>query len=81
MTVPIDISKIDIITDKDINDLLKEIEQQDSQDKITRSQMIYNAYNDINGEVATDNNPYCDTYYGKIHLYELYTVLNDILVE
>lgn len=81
LTVPIDISKIDIITDKDINDLLKEIEQQDSQDKITRSQMIYNAYNDINGEVSTDNNPYCDTDYGKIHLYELYTVLNDILVE
>ena len=52
MTVPIDISKIDIITD-----------------------------NDINGEVSTDNNPYCDTDYGKIHLYELYTVLNDILVE
>ena len=81
LTVPVDISKIDIITEDEIIDLLKEIEKLHSQEKITCSQKIYSSYKYISDEVSVGGNEYSDTDYGKIHLYELYTVLNNILVE
>lgn len=81
MTVPIDISKIDIIKKEDVEELLKEIEKLNLQEKINCSQKIYNIYNVISKEVSVDGKEYSETDYGKIHLYELYTVLNNILVE
>lgn len=81
LTVPVDISKIDMITEEEIKDLLKEIEKLHSQEKITCSQKIYNSYKYISNEVSVENKEYSATDYGKIHLYELYTVLNNILVE
>lgn len=81
LTVPVDISKIDIITEDEIIDLLKEIEKLHSQEKITCSQKIYSSYKYISDEVSVGGKEYSDTDYGKIHLYELYTVLNNILVE
>ena len=81
LTVPIDISKIDIITKEDVEELLKEIEKLNLQEKINCSQKIYNTYNVISKEVSVDGEEYSETDYGKIHLYELYTVLNNILVE
>ncbi len=81
LTVPIDISKIDMITKKDVEELLKEIEKLNSQEKINCSQKIYSTYNDISKEVSVFGKEYSETDYGKIHLYELYTVLNNILVE
>lgn len=54
MTVPIDISKIDIITKEDVEELLKEIEKLNLQEKINCSQKIYNIYNVISKEVSVD---------------------------
>ena len=64
-----------------VEELLKEIEKLNLQEKINCSQKIYNTYNVISKEVSVDGKEYSETDYGKIHLYELYTVLNNILVE
>lgn len=80
ITVPIDINKIDDISLSDLDELRKEINATHLQDKITRSEIIYNTYIDIYDKLEIGGQKYSESQFGKIHLYELYTVLNQILV-
>lgn len=80
ISVPIDINKIDDISLDDIIELCNEINLTHIQEKINRSEIIYNSYIHTYSNIKIDNIDYSESTYGKIHLYELYTVLNQILV-
>ena len=69
LTVPVDISKIDIITEDEIIDLLKEIEKLHSQEKITCSQKIYSSYKYISYQRGSHycNRAYIYCCYGNKH--------------
>lgn len=64
----------------DIIELCNEINLTHIQEKINRSEIIYNSYIHTYSNIKIDNIDYSESTYGKIHLYELYTVLNQILV-
>ena len=81
MSVPIDVNKIDAITIDDLKEITTEIALSKNQEKISHSEVIFSYFNRIYGNMKIDEKEYYNTEYGKLHLYQLYTILNEILVE
>lgn len=85
ISVPIDKNKLDEITIDDLNEINSEIALSKNKIKIVSSEMLVSSYKRIYGcieikEKGNIVNKYSETEFGKIHIYELYTVLNEILV-
>ena len=80
ISVPIDISKISEITLDNIKELQREISMTHSEEKIKKSEIICSLYNRIYDKIKIKGQDYSKSEYGKIHLYEIYCILNEILV-
>lgn len=80
MSVPIDIKKIYNIKFSDLEEIKNEIALTEDQEKITFAETVCSSFNRTYKSMKINDKLYVDTDYGKLHLYELYTVLNDILV-
>ncbi|MBQ2982433.1 MAG: hypothetical protein IJD58_09995 [Lachnospiraceae bacterium] len=81
ISVPIDRNKIYTVSLKDLEEVKKEIVQCGQQKKITRAEIIYSSFERIYGKMLIEGKKYIESEYGKLHMYEIYTVLNQILVE
>lgn len=80
ISVPIDIKKIDIISIDDLEEVKDEILKSGEQEKITFAEKIYSSFNRIYKDIKIGSESYWDTSYGKLHIYGLYTILNQVLV-
>lgn len=81
ISAPIDKYKIYYVTMNDLNEINEEINQSGNQEKITNAERILSSFERIYGKMEINGVSYVDTEYGKLHMYELYTMLNRILVE
>lgn len=81
ISVPIDNNKVKLISLKDLQDIKSEIIQSGKQEKITSAERIFSSFERIYGKMLIDGIPYTETEFGKMHMYEIYTVLNQILVD
>lgn len=84
ISVPIDTTKIEEITIEDLTEICSEISARSDipglQELITSSESINSMYHRIYDGIQIDKKKYSETKYGKFHLYELYSVLNEYLV-
>jgi len=80
ISVPIDINKIDTIDMDDLEEIKKEINASCNQEKVTCAEKIISSFKRIYDTMYIDENEYTKTAYGKLHLYEVYTILSQILV-
>lgn len=81
ISVPINFEKIFSVTKDDLQDITNQIEKTKSQEKITLSEIILKSFERKFADILIEGEEYCNTDYGKMHMYLLYTVLNDILVK
>ena len=80
ISVPIDKSKIEKITSKDIEEVKKEIGKMKNQGKISQAETMISSFKRIYGELEIDGTKYCDTDAGQLHMYHLFATLNQILM-
>ena len=80
ISVPIDIKKIDVIDIEDLKEIVKEIDQSKDQNKIIRAEKLYSQFERVYKNISIDKINYFESEYGKLHMYELYMILNEILV-
>ena len=81
ISVPIDMRKIYFVSMEDLQEIVKEINQSEKQEKITCAEKILSAFERIYGKMLIYDKNYAETEYGKLHMYEIYTVLNQILID
>lgn len=80
ISVPVDIRKVEKMTIKDLIEVKDEINQSKEQGKVTQAEKIVSSFERIYGKMNIKGVPYEETDLGRLHIYELYTVLNQILV-
>ena len=84
ISVPIDTTKMEEIKIEDLTEICNEISARKNvhglQELITSSESIRSMYCRIYNGIQIDKKEYSETKYGKFHLYELYSVLNEYLV-
>lgn len=80
ISVPIDINKIDQICLEDLEEIKDEINASCKQEKITCAEKIVSSFKRNYDRMYIHGKKYTETDYGKLHLYEVYTRLSQILV-
>lgn len=84
ISVPINISQIDRITYKDLENIKDEINDKNKnsigQKKITKADSIVSTFDSIYNKMKYKDEYYCNTIIGQLHLYHLYEVLHQILI-
>lgn len=80
ISVPIDINKIDQICLEDLEEIKDEINASCKQEKITCAEKIVSSFKRNYDKMYIHGKKYTETDYGKLHLYEVYTRLSQILV-
>lgn len=80
ISVPVDIRKVEKMTIQDLKEVVGEINQSREQSKVTQAEKIVSSFERIYGKMNIKGVPYEETDLGRLHIYELYTVLNQILV-
>lgn len=80
ISVPIDKSKIEKISFKDIEEAKKEIGKTKSLEKISQAETMISSFKRIYEKLEIDGKNYCDTEAGQLHMYHLFATLNQILM-
>lgn len=80
ISTPIDINRIEKVTIEELEEVVKEIGLSKSQEKISQSELILNSFKRNYADITVNNEKYYDSKIGKLHLYQLYSILNEILV-
>lgn len=80
ISVPIDIFKIEELEFKDLERFRDNILKIEKQEKVTKSDKIVSTYNRLYNQMKIEGIKYSNTQIGKLHLYHLYSKLNEILV-
>lgn len=80
ISTPIDINRIEKVTIEELEEIVKEIGLSKSQEKISQSELILNSFKRNYADIMVNNEKYYDSKIGKLHLYQLYSILNEILV-
>ncbi len=80
ISVPVDKNRIYTVTMNDLEEIKKEINQSADQKKVTIVESILSGFERNYKNMMINDEKYIDSEYGKLHMYELYTVLNEILV-
>ena len=80
ISTPIDINKIEKVTIEDLEEVVKEIGLSKSQEKVSQSELILSLFTRNYADIKINGDKYYDSKIGKLHLYQLYSILNEILV-
>lgn len=80
ISVPVDIEKVEKLSIKDLLEIRNEISRSGVGNKIMHAEIIVSSFEKIYGKMKVNGVPYEETELGKLHIYELYTVLSQILV-
>lgn len=78
-TVPISFNKIDDISIDMLKQVTEEIGKKQNQETITKAELMISSYERNFGNLQINEKGYSETDYGKMHLYQLYIKLNEIL--
>lgn len=80
ISVPIDINKITNITLDDIKEVKNEIDQYNDYETKIFAEMLFKTFDSLYARIKIGETDYYDTQYGKLHIYELYMILNHKLI-
>ena len=80
ISVPVDIKKIENVTINDLEEIIKEIGQSKGQEKIVVAEKLFFHFKRIYEKINISNESYFESEYGRLHMYEIYSVLNNILI-
>lgn len=81
ISVPIDISKVEDISIEDLENIYNKIKNTGILDINTKSDLILSSFKREFNCMNIDKNKYSETYMGKLHMYHIYCILNEILCE
>ncbi len=81
ISVPIDFSKVDDVDVKDIEDIKLKIERNGNQEEITKANLIVSKLDTEFKILSINNKEYYNTNVGKLHIYNIYSILNKMLAE
>lgn len=81
ISTPVDKNNIYLVSMKELKEVVEKINQGRNQGKITCAEKIVSSFERIYGTMKINGEKYEDSEYGKLHMYEVYTVLNQILVD
>ena len=81
ISVPVDKNKIYTVTMKDLEEIKGEINQSGEQKKITNAERLLSSFQRVYGNMQIGGQNYIESEHGRLHMYEIYTILNQILVD
>lgn len=80
ISVPVGISQIDLISKENLESIKAKINATEKAEKVGPAEKIYSSFDRIYGRILVNDQQYVNCIYGKLHMYNLYMVLNQILI-
>ncbi|EOT2959713.1 hypothetical protein ACSW9O_00370 [Clostridium perfringens] len=81
ISVPIDISKVENISIEDLEKIYNKIKNTGIKNINIKSDIILSSFKREFNCMNIDKNKYSETYMGKLHIYHIYCILNEMLCE
>ena len=79
--MPIDVSKIEELQLNDLEDICEKIKNTGISTIIAKSDILVSIFRREFDCIKINGMSYCETYIGKLHIYHIYCILNQILCD